>query len=297
VKSYHDIATDGGSGVADQVGLQQARLAIRLGRIRHVVAVMSGKGGVGKSVMTVTLACALARAGRRVGVIDADLNGASLVPMTGVRRGTRETLEGVRPARSRDGVEVMSIDLFLEEGRPVEWNAASDGGAHAWRGLVERGALREMLADTAWGELDILLVDLPPGSDKLPSLLDLVPDLAAVVVVTVPSAASAYVVRKSLDIAERMLGGRPVRIIENMGTFVCDACGTGHELFDGGSSRWDESTPVIGRVPFDPRLTRQVDAGRPYLDDETPATAAIRAAAAALWQLVESVHHPVERPA
>ena len=183
----------------------------------------------------------------------------------------------------------MSIDLFLEDGRPVEWRTATDGGAYAWRGLVETGALREMLSDTVWGDLDVLLVDLPPGTDKLPDLLDLVPDLDAVVVVTVPSAASSYVVRKSIDVARRVMGQRPVRVLENMGTFVCDACGKTHALFDGGTTAWDDATPVIGRVPFDPDLVLQVDAGRPYLDQQTPTATAIRVAAGALAALLESL--------
>ncbi len=267
MKSYFDIKGDGGSNVAAQVQAQDERLEERLRNVTHIVAIMSGKGGVGKSSVTVNLAAALQSAGHVVGVVDADINGASIVQMTGVSRKPEVGENGVSPAVARNGVQVMSIDLFLDEGDPVEWISTTEKGAYAWRGMVEVGAIREMLADTDWNEPDILLIDLPPGTDKLPNLLDILPRLTAAIVVTVPSRASQYVVRKSVLIAQKYLGDRPIGLIENMATFICTSCDTEHVLFRGGDTTdWISELGIIrlGTIPFDPELSEMIDSGRTY---------------------------------
>jgi len=259
---------DGGSNVAAQVQAQAEQLGQRLANVRHIVAVMSGKGGVGKSSVTVNLAAALQAAGHIVGIVDADINGASIVQMTGVSRKPEIGKKGVRPAIARNGVQIMSIDLFLDEGDPVEWMSTTDKSAYAWRGMVEVGVIREMLADTDWQSPDILLVDLPPGTDKLPNLLDILPDLTAAVVVTVPSRASQYIVRKSVLIARKYLGERPIGLIENMATFICTSCETEHVLFRGGDETdWVSELGVfqLGAIPFDPELSEMVDSGQSYI--------------------------------
>jgi ATP-binding protein involved in chromosome partitioning len=271
VKSYHDIDGDGGSDVAGQVQEQAARLSQRLSGIQHVVAVMSGKGGVGKSSLTVNLAAYLQQNGSRVGIVDADLNGASIVQMTGVDRDPDIGPNGVRPPRAKNGVQVMSIDLFLEKGTPVEWVSTVDHSSYAWRGMVEVGTIRELLSDTDWSPLDILLIDLPPGTDKLPNVLDVVPGLAGAVVVNVPSQASQYVVRKSLQIARKHLGDRPIGLVENMATFICDACDKEHALFPGQTERgWESEFNAVplGSIPFDPELSLRIDSGQVYYSDE-----------------------------
>lgn len=264
MKTYHDIATDGGSGVAAQVAAQESRLRERLAGIDHIVAVMSGKGGVGKSMITVLLATALAQKGLSIGIVDADINGASQVKMTGVKRSLENSAEGVVPMRSASGVEVMSIDLFLEEGTAVRWNSVTDGSSFTWRGMVEVAAIREMLSDTVWSKLDVLFIDLPPGTDKLPNLLDLVPFLSACLVVSIPSEASSYVVRKSVSIARESLGESPILLIENMTHFVCPTCNDVHELFAPGSAATLEGLERIGSLPFDPQLSRSVDHGETF---------------------------------
>jgi len=310
LKTYHDIATDGGSKVAEQVSEQEARLRARLTRIERVVAVMSGKGGVGKSSLTVNLAAALVRSGLRVGIVDADINGASAVQMTGVERHPERTADGVAPALTGDGVEVMSIDLFLEEGTPVEWRAITDHSAFTWRGMVEVAAVREMLADTDWSRLDVLLVDLPPGTDKLPNLLDLVPGLSGAVVVTVPSRASTYIVRKSIQLAGARLKNAPIGLVENMSEFECERCGHVHRLFpddtedgtagarDGADDSMDEMVRAfgltrLGRIPFDPAFGAETDNGRSYLG-AYPERAAARALQEAAARLCEMIRMPVK---
>jgi ATP-binding protein involved in chromosome partitioning len=248
------------------VGVRDQKLRDRLASVKHVVAVMSGKGGVGKSAMTVNLATALAQSGLETGIVDADINGASVVRMTGVGRGLPEHTDGMVPPRSAAGVRVMSIDLFLGDDRPVEWAAPTQEHAYAWRGMAEINAIREMIADTAWGDMDYLFIDLPPGTDKLPNLLDVTDRLDAAVVVTIPSPASHYVVRKSITLARRALGSAPIFRIENMATFLCNACGTVHTLFPGTSLGDHDPGPdsaLLGLVPFDPPFGESLDSGRP----------------------------------
>src|SRR5213596_2040240 len=172
MKKYKDIAGDGGSNIVGQVEAQQRRLRERLATVHAVVAIVSGKGGVGKSSLTANLACGLAQSGLRVGVLDADLNGPTMAKMLGVR-GQRLVLAsgGVEPPRTTLGVKVMSMDLLLpSDSAPLEWNAVTQAEAHTWRGAMEASALREFLTDTNWGELDLLLLDLPPGTDRLVTL-------------------------------------------------------------------------------------------------------------------------------
>src|SRR5258705_456863 len=165
MKRYRDIAGDGGSNIVGQVEAQQARLVARRKDVRAIVAVVSGKGGVGKSSVTANLAGAFALGGARVGVLDADLNGPTMAKMLGVRGRTLEVGPGgVEPPAGALGIRVMSMDLLLaDDATPLTWDAPSQAEAHTWRGTMEANALREFLADTAWGALDMLLIDLPPG--------------------------------------------------------------------------------------------------------------------------------------
>ena len=161
MKTYNDIAGDGGSNIVEQVTAQQNRLKSRMDSVRHIVAVMSGKGGGGKSSVVVNLASALALQDYSVGILDADINGASMAKMTGVRGQALETGEtGVIPAMAARNLKVMSIDLFLpDDSTPVIWDAPTQKDAYTWRGMMETKAIREFLSDTEWGELDFLVID------------------------------------------------------------------------------------------------------------------------------------------
>ncbi len=242
-KRYRDIAGDGGSNIVGQVEAQQARLRERLAHVRSIVAIVSGKGGVGKSALTANLAACFALDGWRVGVLDADLNGPSMAKMLGVRGEKLIVQDGaVTPPRNALGVKVMSMDLLLpSDAAPLTWDAPTQDEAHTWRGTMEANALREFLADTHWGELDLLLLDLPPGTDRLHTVASLVPTLAGTVVVTIPSDVSQLVVRKSLTVARQ--GRAPVLgLIENMAG-----------LFPGPDAEAlarDGGTPYLGGVRF-----------------------------------------------
>ena len=288
MKGYRDIVGDGGSNIVEQVVAQQARLAARMAPIRASVAVVSGKGGVGKSAITANLAGALAGRGLAIGVLDADLNGPSMAKMLGVRgQMLRVEADGVLPAVSTEGIRVLSMDLLLPaDETPVVWDAPTQVEAHTWRGTMEGTALREFLADTAWGALDLLLVDLPPGADRLPTLLDLLPGLTGAVVVTIPSAVSHLVVRRAMTLAAER-GARLLGLVENMAGYVCPTCGTLGPLFEGPggeATAGQHGLPFLGRVPFDPRLATAADRGRPFVLDhgDTPTGRALAGIASAL---------------
>jgi len=283
MKAYHDIPGDGGSDILGQVAALKERLEARLGRVQHVVAVMSGKGGVGKSTLTANLAALLADQGHAVGVVDADLNGPALARMLGVRgQHLRLTPEGVAPAVGAAGVRVISMDLFLpDEATPVTWE--HPGGLAAdttiWRGTMEATVLREFLTDTAWGDLDFLFLDLPPGSDRFAAVAGLLPRLAGVIVVTVPTLVSQAVVKKAIRAAQER-GDPLLGVVENMAGYVCPACGTLSPLFPGDNVQDMVRTmdlPLLGRVPFDPRLAEGADTGLPFAltHPDTPAAQAL----------------------
>ena len=288
MKRYGDIAGDGGSNIAGQVAAHQARLQARMARIHRKVAVVSGKGGVGKSAITANLAAALCGRGQAVGVLDADLNGPSIAKMLGVRGRTLQvTDEGVSPVVTPDGIRVMSMDLLLPaDETPVVWDAPTQAEAHTWRGSMEGTVLREFLTDTAWGRLDILLLDLPPGADRFPVVAGLLPDLDGTLVVTIPSEVSHLVVRKSITLAHESRA--PVLgLVENMAGYVCPRCGSLEPLFEGPGGEAmaaQHGIPFLGRVPFDPRLQVAADRGRPFLADhgESLAGRALRDIAARL---------------
>jgi len=281
--SVHDT-----SNVLGQVLAQRERVAARLAHIQRVVAVMSGKGGVGKSALTANLAAALAMQGKAIGVLDADIHGASAAAMLGAR-GQQVIIgpDGARPAVGVADVRVMSMDLFLkDDDTPVAWR--HPGGLAAdtfvWRGALEANALREFLADTDWGKLDYLLIDMPPGADRFETLMRLAPDLSGALVITIPSQVSHLVVRRAITSA-RKAGARLLGLVENMAGWVEGE--VERELFSDGRGETfaiEVGVPYLGRVPFDPRLARSTDAGRPFVLEhaESMAGRAILAIAAAL---------------
>jgi len=272
IRTYHELE-DSTSDLGDQVARQTARVTARLASVHSVLAVMSGKGGVGKSLVTAAMATSLARAGWRVGVIDADLNGPSLARMLSVDPQALVTRDdGIEPAFNPDGIGLMSMSLLMTEDTALDWREPGEGG-FVWRGTQERGALREFLSDVCWGELDVLLLDLPPGTQRLVDLHEMVPTLSGTIAVTIPSGASRDAVSRSLELCRRR--GIPILgLIENFAGTRCAACGEIGPLHagDAGSDLGDRfGTPVLARLPHDPQLGLAAEEGTlsPWLAAET----------------------------
>lgn len=288
-RTYADLTAPDTSRMVEQVAAQHERVAARLTGVKACVAVMSGKGGVGKSLATAVLAAACARRGLTVGLLDADLIGPSAAAMSGVdRSGLVVSEDGVRPARSASGVRVMSMDLLLEDGAPLAWREPGSE-SFVWRGAQERSALREFLADVEWGELDLLLVDLPPGTQRLIDLHELLPSLDGIVVLTIPSRASETAVARSMRLARDrdvpILG-----VVENMSGYACSGCAERRPLFPGDAGARlaaDHGVPLFGRVPFDPEAAPLVESGE--LAELVQETAAGRVLDAVAGAIIESV--------
>jgi ATP-binding protein involved in chromosome partitioning len=252
-----------------QIQEQQQKFSARMAKVKHKVAVISGKGGVGKSTVTVNLAVAYAMHGHadRVGILDADIHGPSVpkfLGLTGQR--LKAGLLGVFPVVGPLGMKVVSMDLLLPEEVPA-----------IWRGPLKMTAIRQFLADVVWGELDALFIDLPPGTGDEPlSVAQLLPELDGVVVVTIPSEVSQLVVKKAITFARRV--GLPViGVVENMGEFVCPDCGAKTAIFQsGGGKRIAEETgvPFLGSIPLDPKISAISDKGVPFIVENADSAAA-----------------------
>lgn len=231
----------------------------KMSQIKHKIAVISGKGGVGKTLVTVNLATMLAKNGKKVGVFDADLTGPCVPKMLGLK-GKRLDAgpAGIGPAEGPLGLKVVSMDFLLP----------SDESPVIWRGPLKMGAIRQFLGEVAWGELDYLLVDLPPGTgDESLSILQLLPEMEGVVIVTIPSEVSQGVVKKAVTFARQM--NVPVfGIVENMAGMICPHCGQMIEVFSkgGGAKVSDEmSVDLLGSIPMDPRIAADSDSGNPFV--------------------------------
>jgi ATP-binding protein involved in chromosome partitioning len=270
------------SSVRSASALPQGNL---LPSVRNVIAVGSGKGGVGKSTVTANLAIALAATGARVGLVDADIYGPTipgLLGLTGYRPMVRETPEGkpvMVPAEAH-GVKVMSIGFFVEDpSQPV-----------IWRGPMVGSGVRQLLGDADWGDLDYLLVDMPPGTgDATLTLAQSVP-LSGVVIVSQPQDVSLAIALKALK-AFQSLKAPILGILENMSYFVCDECGKRHDVFSHGGARKvaeQYEVPFLGEIPLSQDICESSDSGTPVValkPDSPQATAFVDIAKALAAQV------------
>jgi ATP-binding protein involved in chromosome partitioning len=238
---------------------QQQILRERMKRIKHKVAVISGKGGVGKSTVTVNLAMGFATEGHenKIGILDADIHGPSVPRLLGlVGQEVKVGPPGAFPVIGPYGTKVISIDFFLEEGIPT-----------IWRGPLKMRAIRQLLQDVVWGDLDVLFIDLPPGTGDEPlSIAQLLPEIDGVIIVTMPSELSRTIVEKAITFALR-LGMPIIGVVENMSGFVCPHCGTKTDIFrSGGGKKLSEEAgiPFLGSIPIDPEVGQDSDNGTPF---------------------------------
>lgn len=282
--------------VLQQVLEQVAAVQTRMSQIKHKIAVMSGKGGVGKSSVTVNLAHSFAARGYKVGILDVDLSGPCIPKMMGIHeRALKITAEGAQPAVGLNGIKVASMELMLpDEGSPVMWKGLWEDSA-VWRGTVEMSVIREFISDVNWGPLDLLLIDMPPASsDKPPIISQMIPDLDGAVIVTIPSEISQFIVKKSVVFLSRELKIPIIGLIENMSGAICPHCGEALELFEdashGESPLQKMGLPLLGRVPFDRRIASCADHGRSFVDEHplTPAAQAFRIITDSLQHHIES---------
>jgi len=251
---------------------QQRKLKARTSKIKHKIAVISGKGGVGKSTVTVNLAMAFALHGHAddVGILDADITGPCVPKIIGLHGQSLQTgPQGVFPTMGPMGIKVVSMDFLLP----------SDETPVIWRGPLKMKAISQFLSDIVWGNLGFLFIDLPPGTGDEPlSIMQLIPEMDGVVIVTIPSEVSQIVVKKAVTFS-RKLNIPVIGIIENMSGFVCPKCGAETNIFKAGGGEKiakDLITPFLGKIPIDPEICEDSDKGVPFIIEhkDSPASKA-----------------------
>ncbi len=222
--------------------------------VKKVIAVVSGKGGVGKSTVTSSLAVAMAKKGYRVGVLDADITGPSIPTAFGVNECSGATTDGLYPAITAGGIQVMSINLLLDNATdPV-----------VWRGPVIAGAVKQFWTDVIWEDVDYMFVDMPPGTGDVPLTVFQSLPVDGIVIVTSPQDLVSMIVTKAVNMAN-MMHIPVLGFVENYSYLECPDCGKKIEVF--GKSKLDEvaakfDLPILARLPIDPKLAESVDAGK-----------------------------------
>ncbi len=245
--------------------------------VKHCIAIASGKGGVGKSTCAVNLAIALAQSGAKVGLMDADVYGPSIPLMMGAQDEKPFTRGSKIIPIQRYGIHMMSLGFLLEEGQAV-----------LWRGPMVAGTIKQLLADVEWGDLDYLLVDLPPGTGDAPMSLAQLAPLTGVVIVTTPHHVAANIAGKSVQLFRR-LNAPIMGVIENMAGFVCPSCKTVTQIFAGTTGEelaTQLKVPYLGSVPLDPTVSDAGDRGVPSIiaQPDRPQAASFRDIAGKLAQ-------------
>lgn len=256
---------------------ERRRLAARLCRIKHKIVVLSGKGGVGKSTVAVNLAIALKLAGKQVGLLDVDIHGPSIPTMLGLEHDKVMEGDGELIPVDLDGMKVISLGFFLKE----------QDEAVIWRGPMKTGVITQFIRDVAWGDLDYLIVDSPPGTGDEPlSVCQTLEDADGAIIVTTPQKVAAVDVRKSISFC-RQINLPILGVIENMSGFVCPSCGVTTAVFQSGGGKLmaeEMGIPFLGSVPIDPQIAEAGDSGVAFLQRYAESTTA---------RLFESLLSPV----
>lgn len=238
----------------------------KISGIKNIIAVASGKGGVGKSTVSANLALALAQADFAVGLLDADIYGPSQQMMTGAKGSPKGTPDGrIQPIMAPGGVNVMSLGFIVDADQPV-----------IWRGPLLIKALEQLIVDVEWGDLDYLIVDLPPGTGDITLSLCQNVQLAGAIIVTTPQDVALIDARKGLAMFQK-LDVEVLGLIENMAAYTCPSCGNVDHIFGSGGGRRTAETlgiPFLGEVPLDPSIVVGGDAGKPVVSDRPDSPAA-----------------------
>jgi ATP-binding protein involved in chromosome partitioning len=268
--------------------------------VRHLVAVGSGKGGVGKSTLTLHLAGALRARGLRIAILDADFNGPSQARMAGVQGavfvpppspkgfGAASGSHKVALPRTRNGIGVFSMGSLIPESEALDFESAAHGESHTWRATREFALLGEILGAFEWGALDVLMFDLPPGAERTVQYADFLGPRTSFLLVTIPSEVSRGVVARSVAALSKG-PNRVLGYVENMGGYYCRDCNAIKPLFDSGQGEAsDLGIPCLGTVPFDPELARHCDKGIPFAElPDTPVGRALDHVAQQLLDVLE----------
>ena len=252
----HECSSCGVSGCGDRTAEAGPSTLAPNNRtnVKHVIGVVSGKGGVGKSLVTSLLASEMNKRGHKVAILDADITGPSIPKSFGVDSRLTADADGINPAKSASGIEVMSVNLMLPEGdMPV-----------AWRGPVVTGAIKQFWQEVNWGDVDYMFVDMPPGtSDVFLTVFQSLP-VDGIVTVSAPQELVAMIVGKAVNLA-KSLEVPVVGLAENMAYFKCDECGKEHHIFgepQGAAVAEKYDIPAVATLPMDPTFARLVDEGK-----------------------------------
>lgn len=254
----------------------EIRLAME--KVKNKIVVLSGKGGVGKTTIATNLAMSFAKRNFVSGILDVDIYGPNVPKLLGLEgRHPHADGEMIEPIVGPLGVKVMSMGFLLRH----------EDDAVAWRGPIVAKAISQFLGNVRWGEMDMLVVDLPPGTgDEILSILQLIPDITGVVIVTTPQEVAVLDARRATHLVKKM--GTPILgIVENMAEFVCPSCGESHKLYGGGAAEKaakDYDVDYLGRLPLDPQIIRLSDSGTPFVTDKQDSSST-----AAFEEVVDSI--------
>ncbi|MBR0513458.1 MAG: Mrp/NBP35 family ATP-binding protein [Clostridia bacterium] len=262
----HDCSTCG-ADCASRQGTPESLLAPpnAASHVKKVIAVMSGKGGVGKSLVTGLLSVLTARAGKSTAILDADITGPSIPKMFGIREPAMGSEEGILPAETRTGIRLISLNMLLEH----------DTDPVVWRGSLISGTVRQFWTDVAWGDVDYMFVDMPPGTGDVPLTVFQSLPVDGVIIVTTPQELVGMIVEKAVNMA-KMMNIPVLGVVENMSWLSCPDCGK--KIYPFGEGRSESAAealgvPLLARLPLDPKLTNACDRGlvelfnEPWLDE------------------------------
>jgi len=267
-----------------QKAQEEMKIARNMKRIKHKISVMSGKGGVGKTTVSVNLAMSLAMMGKKVGILDMDIHGPNVPKMLGIDGSRLMPSEegGILPITVKPGIKVISMAFLLENpDTPV-----------IWRGPLKYSAMKQFLGDVVWGDLDYLIIDLPPGTgDEHMNVAQLLPESEGAIIVTTPQEVALLDSRKSVKFAQT-LKMPVIGIVENMSGLICPYCGKEIKLFKSGGgekSAADMGLNFLGKIPLEPKIVEDSDNGTPFVTEnpDSRSAKAFREVAERVLKIVE----------
>jgi len=271
--------------MSDQFAEVQEKIKENLKNVKHKILVFSGKGGVGKTTMSVNLAFGLAHRGYKTGILDVDIHGPNVGKMLGIESiPVQEDSQVIQPAQVSDNLNFVSLGLFMDQDSAV-----------IWRGPLKFKAITQFLGDTVWGERDFLIIDAPPGTGDEPlSVCQTIPDIDGSVIITTPQEVSLLDTRRAVTFS-RQVNTPVLGIIENMSGFVCPHCGGKVNIFKEGGGRniaLHTNVDFLGSVPLEAEIVAASDKGEPFVNQETAAAKAVNGILDKIIKKVESDNSP-----